>query len=164
MMHDMHDEQMELEKKDEVEQPNYAGFWIRFLAVLLDSVAVIILLIIGVAIFYVVLEAIDASGVTAGIFTTIFVIALVIWYFILMPASKKQGTWGKQICKIYIGDKDGERISVGRSFLRFLGTYLSSIFYIGYIMVAFTEKKQGLHDLIASTYVYKKVIEPKSEQ
>ena len=157
MMHEMHNQQMELEY-DEMKQPNYAGFGIRFLALMLDCVAVLILLTIGVSIISVVLEAINASGVTAGIFTTIFVIALAIWYYILMPASKKQGTWGKQICKIYIGNQHGERISVGRSILRFLGTYLSSFFYIGYIMVAFTEKKQGLHDFVASTYVYKKVI------
>ena len=158
MMHNMHDQSMELEKKydDEIEQSQYAGFWIRVLAIMLDSVALIILMTVGVSIISVLLEAFDAFGETAGIVFLIYVIPLIIWYIILLPASKKQATWGKQICKIYIGDKDGNRISIGRSLLRFLATYLSSIFYIGYIMVAFTEKKQGLHDLVASTYVYKK--------
>ena len=156
MMHDIHEQQIELEKKyDEIEQTNYAGFWVRCLAYVLDFVAILVFATIG-GLFMIPLGATNVSGEVIGILIITYIIALAFWYFILMQASKKQGTWGKQICKIYIGDKHGNRISVGRSLLRFLGTYLSAFVYVGYILVAFTEKKQSLHDMIAGTYVYKK--------
>jgi uncharacterized RDD family membrane protein YckC len=52
---------------------------------------------------------------------------------------------------------NGERIPFGKALLRSVGKILSQmIFYIGFIMAAFTEKKQGLHDMIAGTIVVKK--------
>jgi uncharacterized RDD family membrane protein YckC len=56
-----------------------------------------------------------------------------------------------------VTDLDGGRISFGRAIGRILAKlFLSGICLIGYIMFFFTEKKQTLHDLLASTLVVKK--------
>ena len=74
-----------------------------------------------------------------------------------MEASSKQGTLGKMVLGIIVTDEAGNRISFGRATGRYFGKILSSlILLIGYIMIAFTKKKQGLHDLLASTLVVKK--------
>lgn len=80
-----------------------------------------------------------------------------ILYFGYMESSVSQATYGKQAMGIKVSDLGGKRISVARAALRYVGKYASSfIFFIGYIFMFFTEKKQALHDLIASTVVVKK--------
>ena len=56
---------------------------------------------------------------------------------------------------IIIVDKDGQRLTKLHASGRFLAMFFlnAMIFYIGYLMVGFTNKKRGLHDMIASTYV-----------
>ncbi|MCI0556277.1 MAG: RDD family protein, partial [Anaerolineae bacterium] len=63
----------------------------------------------------------------------------------------------KMALGIVVTDMNGNRISFGRATGRYFGKILSGlIIYIGYIMVAFTEKKQGLHDMMASCLVLNK--------
>jgi uncharacterized RDD family membrane protein YckC len=59
------------------------------------------------------------------------------------------------VMKLKVVGKDGERISFANAIGRFFAKILSCILYIGYIMIAFDSKKQGLHDKLASTYVVK---------
>jgi uncharacterized RDD family membrane protein YckC len=74
-----------------------------------------------------------------------------------MESSKYQGTLGKLMLGLKVTDEEGNRIGFWTAFGRLLSkTFLSGILFIGYIMVAFTKKKQGLHDLIVSTVVIKK--------
>ena len=74
-----------------------------------------------------------------------------------MESSVNQGTIGKMALNLKVTDLNGERISFGRATGRFFAKYISSItLLIGYIMAAFTERKQALHDMIAGTYVIKK--------
>jgi uncharacterized RDD family membrane protein YckC len=75
-------------------------------------------------------------------------------YFAIMESSSKQATLGKMVLGIVVTDYEGRRISFGRALGRNLAKIISQvILFIGYLMVAFTEKKQGLHDMIASTLV-----------
>jgi len=77
-------------------------------------------------------------------------------YFALMESSKHQGTVGKMVLKIKVTDEKGERISFARATGRYFGKIISGmILMIGYIMAGFTEKKQALHDILASCYVIK---------
>ena len=77
-----------------------------------------------------------------------------IWlYFALQESSESQATIGKRAMNIYVTDLQGRRISFGQATGRHFSRILSGFFAIGYIMVAFTEKRQGLHDLIANTLV-----------
>ena len=86
-------------------------------------------------------------------FIAIILIGQVI-YFAYFESSAKQATLGKQIVGIYVTDMNGERISFANALGRFFAKILSGmIMYVGYIMILFTEKNQGLHDMIASTLV-----------
>lgn len=78
-------------------------------------------------------------------------------YFALMESSKNQATLGKMIVGIIVTDLYGNRISFGKASGRFFGKILSGlILNIGYIIAAFTEKKQALHDMIAGCLVVNK--------
>lgn len=143
----------------------YAGFWRRFAAVFIDNV----LLAIGGAIlggiFGLMLGiAMAASGASpvaiAGVAELIgYLIGLVLnWlYFTLFESSKMQATLGKMALGIIVTDMEGKRISFGRANGRYWAKIISAfILLIGYIMAAFTEKKQALHDIMASCLVVKK--------
>lgn len=78
-------------------------------------------------------------------------------YFAIQESSEHQATFGKRALGIIVVDEQGNRISFGRATGRFFAKWLSGvILYIGYIMAAFTARKQALHDLIASTLVINK--------
>lgn len=75
-------------------------------------------------------------------------------YHSLLESSSWQGTVGKKVLGLRVTDLNGNRIGFGKATGRYFGTILSGmICFIGFIMVAFTEKKQGLHDMLAGTLV-----------
>ena len=81
-----------------------------------------------------------------------FVIGLL--YFIGMEGSPKQATLGKMAVSIVVTDVHGERITYNRATGRHLAKFISAVvLLIGFLMVAWTERKQGLHDMIAGTLV-----------
>lgn len=142
----------------------YAGFWIRFVASLIDG------LVLGIPLFCIQMfinllilvpamgneSQMAAANITAVFVNGLFSLIATIIYYVLMESSKKQATIGKMIFGIKVVDENGGRISVGRAIGRYFGKYLSGmIFYIGYIMAAFTKEKRALHDFIAKTYVVK---------
>jgi uncharacterized RDD family membrane protein YckC len=128
---------------------NYSGFWIRFLAYLLDFV--IELVLIGCAAFLI--ERQEGIHLLLG---GLFLFALSWLYFAGMESSKYQATFGKMLIGMRVTDASGNRISFLRATARYFAKILSRISLgIGYFMVAFTTKKQGLHDIIASTVVVK---------
>jgi uncharacterized RDD family membrane protein YckC len=83
---------------------------------------------------------------------------LVSWlYFAGFECSSAQATPGKRVLGLVVTNLDRERISFGRATARYLSKFLSELILdIGYIMIGFTAKKQGLHDMIAGTLVFKK--------
>ena len=120
---------------------DYAGFMKRFVAWVID---VVLLAIIGVIINMVLNENI------AGIVTTLLGWA----YFAGMESSERQATIGKSAMGIIVVGLDGQRISFLRATGRYFAKILSAlILMIGYIMAAFTARKQALHDMLASTLV-----------
>jgi uncharacterized RDD family membrane protein YckC len=122
---------------------SYAGFWKRLAAYIIDG------LIVGAAssILFV---------ISWGVFTP--VLFVVGWlYFAIMESSEKQATLGKMALNIIVTDMEGKRISFGKATGRYFAKILSAIIlYIGFLMVAFTDKKQGLHDMLANTLVLNK--------
>lgn len=141
----------------------YAGFWRRFVAYIIDSLLVSIVFWIAYFLFFTdSLSFTDFQGssddITAWYLVFFLVFYVIPWlYFALMEASSKQATLGKMALGIKVTDEAGNRISFGRATGRYFGKILSGFFlYIGYIMIAFTRKKQGLHDMLASTLVVKK--------
>jgi uncharacterized RDD family membrane protein YckC len=77
-------------------------------------------------------------------------------YYALMESSSMQATLGKKALGMIVTDLEGRRVSLGKATGRFFGKILSGLILgIGYIMIGFTERKQGLHDMLAGTLVYK---------
>ena len=148
-------------------ESRYAGFWIRVVASLVDGI-ILFLPLNGIEyiIFSLVYPDISYWDFFLGrenigfwtIFDTInFFFSTVIglsYYGFL--TSKFGGTPGKLLFGLHVVGEDGEFISIGRSIGRYFSYMLSEILFIGYIMVAFTTYKQGLHDKICKTYVIKK--------
>ena len=150
----------------------YAGFWKRLVALLIDSLLLyVVSLIVGVVLGGVLLVALSTSDVPIfyddnATFLLSLMVSVILacinmviqWlYFALMESSAKQATLGKMALGIKVTDLNGERIGFGRATGRYFGKIISGfILAIGFIMAAFTEKKQGLHDLMASCLVINK--------
>ena len=134
-----------------------AGFWIRVLAIIIDGilfgiVEVILALIFGVS-FMTSPEQAEAAAASAGWFG-LFLFVLWYVYSVGLLVSPWQGTVGKRLTGIHVTDANGQRLGVGRALGRELGKIISAIiFYIGFIMAAFTDRKRGLHDMMAGTVV-----------
>ena len=78
-------------------------------------------------------------------------------YEAFMMSSEWQATAGKRVMSIVVTDLDGGRISFARATGRHFAKYLSAFLLgIGFVMAAFTSKKQALHDMIAETLVVKR--------
>src|SRR3989338_3151419 len=71
-------------------------------------------------------------------------------YYAYMESSKNQGTLGKMAVQIKVTDEEGKRISFGRATGRYFAKILSAvILFIGFLMILWNEKGQGLHDQLA---------------
>lgn len=125
---------------------NYGGFWIRFLAYLVDS------LIVTVG-FVGIMLLLGAMGLELAGAEIIFLV-LSILYWALMQSSPRQATLGKELCGLKVGGPNGERMSLPRALGREAAKIISSLtLLLGFIIAAFTRNKQALHDFVASTYV-----------
>ena len=119
---------------------SFGGFWIRALAWFCDS------FIASVVVF----AAVKATGPLGAL----FLLPFQLMYQPVMESSAWQGTVGKKICGLAVTDLRGRRISVLRALVRTLAKILSALLFgVGFLMVAFTERKRGLHDVIAGTLV-----------
>ena len=74
----------------------------------------------------------------------------------MSESSGWQATPGKKLLSLVVTDMEGARIGFGKANVRFWSKIVSGFFMIGYIMVAFTERSQGLHDMIAGTLVLRR--------
>lgn len=146
----------------------YGGFWIRFVAIIIDSIVVRLITLP----FAAVLVAIgvlhraerwgrietpeDALPLLGAALGTLSVFLAINWlYEALLMSSQWQATLGKKILNLRVTDEAGNRISFARATGRHFAKYLSSFLLIGYIMAAFTDRKRALHDIIAGTVVRK---------
>ena len=143
----------------------YAGFWIRFVAIFIDAIIINVVtspvwVLNGV--FMSRFPRDVGSPVAFAPILTVLGFALTIslvvnWlYESLMTSSSRQATVGKMACGLIVTDTNGARLSflhaTGRHFAKFISSFT---FLIGYIIAAFTERHQALHDFIAGTYVLK---------
>lgn len=151
---------------------NYAGFWKRLAAFIIDQilltivctpVVVVILVIMGVGVASMgdpeALSDELASGIGALAQLAMNGVCLVIYwiYYALMESSGMQGTLGKMILGIQVTDANGNKLTFLRATGRFFSRILSHITCcLGYLTVFFTDKQQALHDMVASTLVVNK--------
>lgn len=132
----------------------YASFWKRMAAIFIDAMIisfVLNLLILPLLGINLTPELTDIPGrlQIQG------VAALVGWlYYAGFESSARQATPGKQIFGIFVTDTEGYPVSFARATGRYFGKMLSGlILLIGYVMAAFTERRQALHDKLANTLV-----------
>jgi len=140
----------------------YGGFWIRVVAYLLDGILLTLVFgvvagIVGVNIIPADPATIDPADFAASMGGFQAIALVVTWlYFALMESSPRGATVGKMVLGLRVVDEQGNRISFLRATGRFFAKILSGIIlYIGFLMVAFTQRKRGLHDIIAGTLVVK---------
>ncbi|UII28371.1 RDD family protein [Fulvivirga maritima] len=154
---------------------DYAGFWLRFVALFIDGILlsivqwIVILPIMGL-IGFGSADMMDPDAMASGdmdgmfgmltgvsIFINLISTVLVWLYFALMESGNNQATLGKMALGLKVTDMHGEKLSFANATGRYFAKIISYIILlIGFIMAAFTEKKQALHDMIAGTLVVKK--------
>jgi uncharacterized RDD family membrane protein YckC len=140
----------------------YGGFWIRFVAYVIDAILLniafgIIGAIVGISIFPADPANIDPAVFISEMGSFQFVALIVTWlYFALMESSPRGATVGKMVLGLRVVDEQGNRISFMRATGRFFAKIVSGIIlFIGFLMIAFTDRKRGLHDIMAGTLVIK---------
>jgi len=126
--------------------PVYAGFWRRGAALFIDF----LVLVVPQSIVNVLL----ASSPTVALVINMVIGAA---YFAGFHSSARQATPGKMAFGIRVGDMTGARIGIGLAIARFFATWLSGLILgLGYLIAAFTGKKQALHDILCKTIVVNK--------
>jgi len=140
----------------------YGGFWIRFVAAIIDGIIVqavvlpVSFLVGGVTGFAGAMSGIQNTGLQfmGGVFGFVIGVAGSWLYEALMESSSRQATLGKMIFQMKVTDLSGSRISFARATGRYFAKWLSGLtLFIGYIIAGFTERKQALHDMVAGTLV-----------
>jgi uncharacterized RDD family membrane protein YckC len=140
----------------------YGGFWIRFLAAIIDGIIVqavvfpLSLLIGGVTGMAGAISGVENTGlrIMGGAFGFVIGVAGAWLYEAFMESSARQATLGKMIFQMKVTDLAGNRITFGRASGRHFAKWLSALtLFIGYVIAGFTERKQALHDMIAGTLV-----------
>lgn len=134
----------------------YAGFWMRLLAYVVDVILVYILSFVAGFVLGVIFLAAGADSNSTVTQAVIFLVAvgIALFYYIYFPSGAWQATPGKRICGIHIIREDGKRVTGPLALGRYLAYIISALpLGIGFIMVAFTDQKRGLHDMICGTRV-----------
>lgn len=139
----------------------YASFGERFVALVIDWIILgVFTWVVGIVLAFVVYAAGGSSEAASGVFGSIvFLLALLAtWlYFAIQESSDRQATVGKRAMKIVVTDEQGRRLSFARATGRSYARLLSGMFFLlGYVLAAFTARKQALHDLIAGTLVLRR--------
>ena len=147
----------------------FKGFWIRFVAAIIDSILLIIAFVVLTIPIMLVLgglggllggeEGAFGAGLMGLLLAVLAFTILQLLYKPLMEASEFQGTLGKYMLGMKVVKADGERLDMSTSFVRSI-VYLVCLALLSllipvlaFIMIGFTEQKQGLHDIVAKTFV-----------
>jgi len=140
----------------------FGGFWIRLVAFIIDSILLNIVFGVVGAVVGISMFPADPANMDPAVFMSEMgsfqLVALVVtWlYFALMESSPRGATVGKMVLGLRVVDEQGNRISFMRATGRFFAKIVSSIIlFIGFLMIAFTDRKRGLHDIMAGTLVVK---------
>lgn len=162
-----HEKRLEEEDKDRFVQEalegvdrvgtdwQYAGFWHRFGAGIVDIILFGVLLKIASYLAIFVIGFMFAAGLLLWIpiFIIVFQLALVYAYWV-WPVARGRGTRGQRLCSLHVIRGDGSDVGHGVATMRLLASYLSSVTLgIGYLMMLFDREKRTLHDMATNTRV-----------
>ena len=134
----------------------YASFWKRALADSVDGVVLMIpvaVLVTTVALFWSDVPARGAELLLIGFIVLHFTAWL---YRAVLESSSQRATFGKQALALTVTDLNGNQLTCGAASKRHFGKFISGFLFIGFIMAAFTSKRQGLHDMMAGALVLEK--------
>ena len=134
----------------------YAGFWIRLGASLVDTLLMVLITIPLLIIYYgfdtywQAAQSGEFLGLGEVIISWLFPIVATIWFWL-----KMQATPGKILFSLKVLDeKTGQPLTLNQSVIRYLGYFASTIVLgLGFIWIAFDGKKQGWHDKMAGSVV-----------
>jgi uncharacterized RDD family membrane protein YckC len=131
----------------------YAGFWIRVGATLIDTILILIIILPILSIIYGGSYWLGDSymqGFWDLVLSYILPAIVVITFWVY-----KSATPGKMVTKLTIVDANtGEKPSTGQFVIRYIGYYLAMLpLFLGIIWVGIDKRKQGLHDKLAGTVV-----------
>lgn len=154
----------------------YAGFWLRFVAFVIDGfIACFAFFILLIPLFVLTgagaalgrifsdddigdnIGAFMGVGFTFGFFGIVLIVSWL--YYALSESSSWQATPGKKMLNLKVTDLSGQPITFARASGRYFSKIITNLIplCIGYIMAGFTEKKQAIHDMIASCLVLRKI-------
>lgn len=136
-----------------MKQQEYAGFWIRFGAFLIDFVILFVILFVLLSIIYGDDYWVSnqlVHGFWDAILNYVLPIVVTVWFWL-----RYLGTPGKMILGLKIVDAtSGEKLSLGQAVGRYFAYILSAIpVGLGFLWIAFDDKKQGWHDKLAGSVV-----------
>jgi uncharacterized RDD family membrane protein YckC len=142
------------------DKSQFAGFWKRAGAYTIDSLIICfgeaIMFGIGFVIVNFVLKMDHHALGGFGLLVSAIAITMQILYHSLFESSSKQATPGKMALGIVVTNAQGGRIGFGRAVGRNAGRFISGLFCgLGYIICGFTDRRQAVHDFLASTLVVK---------
>ncbi len=134
----------------------YAGFWIRTFAFLVDG----ILLSIAAALIHwfirMIFGAEGANASTIRLISNLISSVVSIAYFTISWHSPGQATAGQLICGLRVISRSGEVFTWAHALGRYFALCLALLpAFLGVLIIPFTARRQGLHDLLARTYVVK---------
>lgn len=137
----------------------YGGIWLRLAAEIVDSV---VLLIPTLLVSFLYRSATPVNNEMEKLIVELWdtSLNLAIWwvYTATLLSSSWQATIGSRVCGLKVVDYDGRRISFGRATGRYFASFLSAaLLFVGFLMIAWTQRRQGLHDFMANTLVVKNV-------
>ncbi len=145
----------------------HAGFWRRVAAYTVDSflVGIVIVVIFGLlGVASAAAIASESAGIAFAVMGLGYVLAIVIsWlYFAKLESSPRQATIGKRVMGLKVTDDKGARITFARATGRFFSKIVTGLipFGIGYMLAGWTGRKQALHDMMATTLVVFREVEP----
>ena len=157
----------------------YAGFWIRFLASLIDTILISILIAPVIRYFFgqsnsVSTTIFNGNGISSYNFESFSAISplgnliytLVVLIVVISFWLYRSATPGKMLLGLKIVDqKTGGGLTAGQSVIRYIGYFVSTLFFcLGFIWAGFDSRKQAWHDKMAGTLVVYEDKEAKSRE
>lgn len=142
---------------DDEPEYEYAGFWIRVLAAVGDSILFSLVTMPIAFVLGMVMGASEADPISSAVIqitvnAVVMVVSVILWV-------KYAGTPVKRLLKLKVLDAEtGEHLSYGKAVIRYLGYIPATVvLFLGLIWVAFDKKKQGWHDKMAGSVVVKEL-------
>lgn len=142
------------EGAEAVGSAEYAGFWIRFAALLIDGIILFIVQSVLSAVFLGAAQGARPEVLLATVGLVYLLSFAISATYESLLIARFAATPGKMAVGLKVVRPDGAQLSIGRSIGRHFAKYISSLILgIGYLMVIWDDQKCGLHDKICDTRV-----------